>query len=178
MSVSDTAMPNGGAMFHEALLSSLPHPIVCIGSDSRVAFANPAAEQFFDTSAAMLKRQPLGRFLVPDSPLLQLVEQAQTRGMPSSVYGISIILPRLGERMVDATVTPVTDVPDAVLVVLQERSIAMKIDRHMTQKSLGNSVASDTRARNQEPAGRHQGRGTADRAECLGSRPVADTADL
>lgn len=134
--------PERGLSLHEAVLSSIPNPVVCIGQDARVAFANPAAEQFFDTSAAMLKRQPLSRFLVPDSPLLHLVEQAQTRGMPASVYGLSIILPRLGERMVDATVTPVTDLPDSVLVVLQERSIAMKIDRHMSQKSLGHSVAS------------------------------------
>ena len=127
---------------HEALLSSLPHPIVCIRQKDRVAFANPAAEQFFDTSAALLKRQPFDRFLAPESPLLHLVEQAQSRGVPASVFGIPILLPRLGERMVDATVTPVTDLPDAVLVVLQERSTAMKIDRHMNQKSLGNSVAS------------------------------------
>ncbi|MFN9780808.1 MAG: two-component system sensor histidine kinase NtrB [Alphaproteobacteria bacterium] len=142
MTGPDPAPEASGTALHEALLSAFPHPIVCIRPDARVAFANPAAELFFDTSAAMLQRHRLARFLVPDSPLLQLVEQAQARGIPASVHGISIILPRLGERVVDATVTPVTDIPDAVLVVLQERSIAMKIDRHMTQKSLGNSVAS------------------------------------
>lgn len=142
MSGSDAVPGTAEPLLHEALLSAFPHPIVCIRPDARVAFANPAAEQFFDTSAAMLKRYNLARFLVPDSPLLQLVEQAQARGIPASVHGISIILPRLGERVVDATVTPVTDLSDAILVVLQERSIAMKIDRHMTQKSLGNSVAS------------------------------------
>lgn len=127
---------------HEALLASVPHPILCIEGAGSVSYANPAAEQFFDTSAALLKRQAFGKFLVPDSPLLQLVEQAQQRGIPASVYSISLMLPRLGERIVDATITPVADVRDRVLVLLQERSIAMKMDRHLTQKSLGNSVAS------------------------------------
>lgn len=127
---------------HEALLASVPHPILCIQGADRVTYANPSAEQFFDTSAALLKRQDFGKFLVPDSPLLHLVEQAQQRGMPASVYGISLLLSRLGERIVDATITPVADLRDRVLVLLQERSIAMKIDRHLTQKSLGNSVSS------------------------------------
>ena len=127
---------------HEALLASVPHPILCIEGAGDVSYANPAAEQFFDTSAALLKRQAFGRFLVPDSQLLQLVEQAQQRGIPASVYGISLLLPRLGERIVDATITPVAEVRDRVLVLLQERSIAMKIDRHLIQKSLGNSVSS------------------------------------
>jgi two-component system nitrogen regulation sensor histidine kinase GlnL len=138
MNASDEQAPR----LHEALLASVPHPILCIAGAGSVSYANPAAEQFFDTSAALLKRQAFGKLVVPDSPLLQLVAQAQQRGIPASAYGISLMLPRLGERIVDATITPVTEVRDRVLVLLQERSIAMKMDRHLTQKSLGNSVAS------------------------------------
>ena len=128
--------------FQEALLAALPYPILAIEKGDRIRYANPAAEQFFDTSAPLLKRQSFGSLLVPDSPLLKLVDDAQTRGMPASVHGLAVVLPRLGERMVDATVTPVPDVATCVLVALQERSIAMKIDRHLSQKSLGQSVAS------------------------------------
>jgi two-component system nitrogen regulation sensor histidine kinase GlnL len=129
-------------LLHEALLAALPHPILAIEHADRIGYANPAAEQFFDTSAPLLKRHPFASLLVPDSPLLKLVDDANGRGMPASVHGLAVVLPRLGERIVDVTVTPVPDLPACVLVALQERSIAMKIDRHLSQKSLGQSVAS------------------------------------
>ena len=50
--------------------SALPMPILAIGAQQEVLFANPAAEQFFDTSAAMLRKQSLTDLIPFDSPLL------------------------------------------------------------------------------------------------------------
>ena len=44
---------------HDVLLSALPHPILVLGDDDRVLYANAAAEAFFSLSQGVLKRQVL-----------------------------------------------------------------------------------------------------------------------
>ncbi|MGE5535612.1 MAG: PAS domain-containing protein, partial [Acidobacteriota bacterium] len=64
----------------DAVLHALPHPVITIAADGTIANANVAAEQFFQASAAMLRRHML-RDLVPfGSPLLTLIEQVRQRG--------------------------------------------------------------------------------------------------
>ena len=40
----------------EAVLNSLPHPVIVVGPNGEVCDANAAAEQFFDVSATLLRR--------------------------------------------------------------------------------------------------------------------------
>jgi two-component system nitrogen regulation sensor histidine kinase GlnL len=48
----------------EAVLNSLPHPVLVIGHDGKVADANVAAESFFEVSVSLLRRNAM-RDLVP-----------------------------------------------------------------------------------------------------------------
>lgn len=130
------------ASFHEALLSTIPFPLVLVNDVDFVGFANPAAELFFDISASILKRQSLKSLITPDSAVFALIEQARRRGLAASEYGVEIVMPKVGSRIVDASVSPVSDVPGSVLVILQERSMAKIMDRHLSQIHLGNSVSS------------------------------------
>jgi two-component system nitrogen regulation sensor histidine kinase GlnL len=58
----------------DAMLNALPHPVIMVSPDGRIADANVAAEQFFEASIPMLRRNML-RDLVPfGSPLLTLIE--------------------------------------------------------------------------------------------------------
>lgn len=141
MSAGDPMPRERSSLLPEALLSALPYPLVCLEESGRIILANHAAEHFFDMSAAMMKRQAFARLLLPDCPLLAMTETAHRRGTAASEFGLKVTLPKLGERIVDATVTPVVDAPGAVLVLLQERTIARKIDRQLVQKHLGSSVA-------------------------------------
>jgi len=70
------AMVNSPA---DAMLHALPHPVIMVSADGKIADANVAAEQFFEASTAMLRRHLL-RELVPfGSPLLTLIEQVRQR---------------------------------------------------------------------------------------------------
>jgi two-component system, NtrC family, nitrogen regulation sensor histidine kinase GlnL len=40
----------------DVLLGALPHPIIVVGDENRVTYANAAAEVFLSTSLAILKR--------------------------------------------------------------------------------------------------------------------------
>ncbi|HVV60258.1 MAG TPA: nitrogen regulation protein NR(II) [Pseudolabrys sp.] len=125
----------------DAVLHALPHPVITVSADGKIADANVAAEQFFQGSIQMLRRHML-RELVPfGSPLLTLIEQVRQRGAAVNEYKVDLATPRNpGERLVDLHVAPLPEFPDHVVVMLQERTIADKMDRQLTHRGAARSV--------------------------------------
>ncbi len=141
MSLAQTHTPSPPASAAEAVLNSLPHPVIVVGADGRISDANSAAENFFDLSLPLLRRHVL-RDLVPfGSPLLALLEQVRNRGAAVNEYKVDLGTPRIpGERIVDLHVAPVLEQPGAVVVMLQQRTIADKMDRQLTHRGAARSV--------------------------------------
>ncbi|MFL6799758.1 MAG: two-component system sensor histidine kinase NtrB [Xanthobacteraceae bacterium] len=133
-----TPLPSGVA---DAVLDALPHPIIMVSADGRIANANAAAEAFFDASLPLLRRNEL-RDLVPfGSPLLSLIEQVRSRGAAVNEYKVDLGTPRNpGERLVDLHVAPLLERPGDIVVMLQERTIAEKMDRQLTHRGAARSV--------------------------------------
>src|SRR4029078_10827095 len=125
----------------DTVLNALPHPVLMIAPDGKIAEANVAAESFFEVSMLLLRRHAL-RDLVPfGSPLLALVEQVRNRGAAVNEYRVDLSAPRNpGERLVDLNVAPVPERPGHVVVNLQERTIAHKMDRQLPHRGAARSV--------------------------------------
>jgi two-component system, NtrC family, nitrogen regulation sensor histidine kinase GlnL len=125
----------------DAVLNALPHAVMVVAPDGKVADANVAAEAFFEVSLPLLRRNLL-RDLVPfGSPLLTLVEQVRVSGAAVNEYKVDLGTPRNpGDRAVDLHVAPLPEQPDFVVVMLQERSIADKMDRQLTHRGAARSV--------------------------------------
>jgi two-component system nitrogen regulation sensor histidine kinase GlnL len=119
----------------------LPHPVIMVAADGRIANANAAAESFFEASLPLLRRHVL-RELVPfGSPLLALIEQVRARGAAVNEYKVDLGTPRNpGERLVDLHVAPLPERAGHVVVMLQERTIADKMDRQLTHRGAARSV--------------------------------------
>ena len=125
----------------DAMLHALPHPVLMVAPDGKIADANVAAEHFFEASISLLRRHQL-RDLVPfGSPLLSLIEQVRKRGAAVNEYKVDLATPRNpGERIVDLHVAPLAEYPEHVVVMLQERTIADKMDRQLTHRGAARSV--------------------------------------
>lgn len=124
-----------------AVLDALPHPVILVRGDGVIEEANMAAQAFFQASVNVLRRHPLEYFVPFGSPLLSLIEQVRTRGAPVNEYRVDLGTPRNGgERMVDIYVSPVVEGDENVVVVLQERTIADKIDRQLTHRGAARTV--------------------------------------
>jgi two-component system nitrogen regulation sensor histidine kinase GlnL len=125
----------------DIVLNALPHPVLMVGADGKIADANVAAEAFFEVSMPLLRRHAL-RDLVPfGSPLLALIEQVRSRNAPVNEYRVDLSTPRNpGERVVDLHVAPVAERPGDVVVMLLERTIADKMDRQLTHRGAARSV--------------------------------------
>lgn len=125
----------------DAILHALPHPVIMVSPDGRIADANVAAEAFFEASIPMLRRHKLSELVPFGSPLLALVDQVRERGAAVNEYKVDLATPRNpGERLVDLHVAPLSEYPGHVVVMLQERTIADKMDRQLTHRGAARSV--------------------------------------
>ena len=125
----------------EAILNALPNPVLLVAPDGKIVDANMAAESFFEISTQFLQRQSLKELVPFGSPLLALIDQVRVDGSPVNEYKVDLGTPRIGgDRQVDLHVAPLTERPGHIVVMLQERTIADKMDRQLTHRSAARSV--------------------------------------
>ena len=120
-----------GSSLESTIANALPMPVLIVGVHGDLIYVNSAAEQFFASGRSMLLRQKLADLVPFGSPLLQLVRQARERGASIAERNVDLSTPRLGERLADAVLTPAPTPEGAVIVVLQERSLARRLDRQL-----------------------------------------------
>jgi len=127
---------------HDLLLAALPHPILVLAEDARVIYANTAAEVFFESSQALLKRQRLEEIVAFGCPLVALVREVHRTGFTINEYGVGIATPKSqAQRIVDIHSGPLPESPELTLVMLQQRSMAQMIERQLTHRAAARSVS-------------------------------------
>jgi len=125
----------------ESVLNALVTAVIVVDLGQVIVHVNNAAEQLLRNSAANLRGQRLDELLPSDSPLFALIEQARTGGYPVAEYDVTLATPRIGQQFVNVHATPLPERPDAVVLSIQERSIAAKIDRQLTHRGAARSVS-------------------------------------
>ncbi len=125
-----------------SLLNALPHPVLMIGEDNRIEYANSPAEDFFQASSSFLYRQTLDEVAAFGSPLLALVAQVRREGSAVNEYGVDLGSPKIGtHRLVDIHAGPLPEMPDKILVMLQQRTMAQMIERQLTHRGAARTVS-------------------------------------
>jgi two-component system, NtrC family, nitrogen regulation sensor histidine kinase GlnL len=125
----------------DLIVNALPLPVLTIGAGGDILHANAAAENFFAHSLRVLQRQRLSELMPFGSPVVSLVEEVRQRAASVSEYRVDVGSPRIGvERIVDVFATPLGDSSDAVVLMLQERTMADKMDRQLTNRGAARSV--------------------------------------
>jgi len=124
------------------LLSALPNPVLALDGQNRIVDANAAAEAFFEMGLAALRRQRIDDLLPFSSPVLGLLEQARQRRAAINEYRVDLGTPRIGaERVADIHAAPLSDDANSLVLMLQERTIADKMDRQLTYRGAARSVS-------------------------------------
>jgi len=138
--------PAAGSLQSEAgalrsILDAVPSPLLVLDARNAIRMANAAAENFFHASASSLKRMRLEDIVPFSSPLNRLIEQVRDSQATVNEYGVQIGTPRTGgERQVDLQAAAVIEQPGSVILILQQRSMAHKIDRQLTHRSAARTV--------------------------------------
>jgi two-component system, NtrC family, nitrogen regulation sensor histidine kinase GlnL len=123
-----------------AILAALPDPVIVVERTGQIRFVNPAAEQFFGSSAAALCGSALADLVAPHSPLLSLVHSVWRVGNTISEYDILLEGPRFGSRSVTIQGALTGEGADTLVLTLHERSIADMMDRHLNHRSAARSI--------------------------------------
>ena len=122
------------------ILGALPDPVIVIDRNGHVRVVNPAAEQFLGSGAAALCGGALAALVAPHSPLLSLVESVWRVGNTISEYDILLEGPRFGSRLVTIQGALTGERADMLVLTLHERSMADKMDRHLTHRNAARSI--------------------------------------
>jgi two-component system nitrogen regulation sensor histidine kinase GlnL len=126
----------------DAIVNALPLPVLLVDEVNRIVEANSAAEAFFETSRSLILRNKLEELLPFGSPVVALVDEARRRGGSMNEYRVDVGTPRIGgDRVVDVFVAPAGEGDARVVLLLQERTIAEKIDRQLTHRGAARSVS-------------------------------------
>ena len=121
------------------ILSSLPQPLLLVGADDRIVYANDRAEVLLGAGRETLAGRGMGSLVGQTSPVLDLLRNVRRDRSAITQYGIAWPTPDRADREVDVDAGPAGD--EAVIVVVQERSIADKIDRQLTHQGAARSVS-------------------------------------
>ncbi len=124
----------------DSVLNALGTAVIVIDGGNAIVHINSAGEQFMQGSAAHLRGRGLVDLLPVDNPLFSLIEQVRETGNAVSEYGVTLESPRIGRHFVNLQATVLAEGSDRVVVTLQQRSIADKIDRQLTHRGAARSV--------------------------------------
>jgi two-component system nitrogen regulation sensor histidine kinase GlnL len=114
-----------------AILGAVPVPVVVLDAEDRFAFANAAAEQFFQASAASLAQHRLQDLLPGDNRVFALLHQVRQTDSQVSDHDLALESPRLARRGVSAHGAPMPELAGAVVLTLQDGSTAQMLDRQL-----------------------------------------------
>ena len=104
---------NNGDAEGSAVLNALPDPVLVVGSDNKLIYANNAAEQLFRASRAYMSERVLSDLIPHDSPVLLLVERVRQGESSVSQHGVRLESPRIGEHLVRVDGAPMAVEPKA-----------------------------------------------------------------
>lgn len=134
--------PEQSAFAANVLLQSLPSPVLVISADDRIVAANAAAEEFFSVSQSMLKRMGLEDMVPFASPLYTAAARLRATGTTLSEYGVNLGTPRTGgARSVDIQAGVIPENPGCIILVIQQRSVALAFDRQLNNLQAARSVS-------------------------------------
>ncbi len=114
-----------------AILAALPVAAVVLDEEDRVRFANPAAELFFQHSAASLAGMTLRDLLPEDNRLFDVLEQVRRHDAPVYDHDLALESPRMRRFGVAVQGAPLPELPGGVVLTLQNASTAQMLDRQL-----------------------------------------------
>ena len=135
-------MPTLRAGTADAVLDALPHPVIMVAADGthrQRQCRGGILLRGVDAAAAPSPAARPGAVRQPAAGAGRPGARAR-RARSTNTGSISARRAIRGERLVDLYVAPLPERPDHVVVMLQERTIADKIDRQLTHRGAARSV--------------------------------------
>ncbi len=79
---------------YPSLLNAIAHPVLIVSETGQIKYVNAAAENFFEMSAPILRRQKIKDLLMFDNPLLSLISKVFEKHVAVNEYEVQFEMPR------------------------------------------------------------------------------------
>lgn len=123
------------------ILNAVPHPILVIGDENEITYANASAELFYHLGLSQLQKQTIEKLLPFGCPIINAIDQVRKTSGSYNEYGINIATPRLkGNFIVDVFCGPIGDGSSSILIQFQLRSMAQMIERQLSYRGAARTV--------------------------------------
>jgi two-component system nitrogen regulation sensor histidine kinase GlnL len=124
---TDNLMDDAAGISSLQVLASLPNPLFILDSDNCFVYLNQAAEMFFRSSQVILSGIPLDSFVPPDANLFSMLRRARDQNVSVGDQGLELAGPKMGLKVVNVQITPFGEMPQKLIVSLQERALAERL---------------------------------------------------
>lgn len=125
---------------YDALWNAIPHPALALNPAGAVSAFNAAAEQFFSMSARGVQGRSFDEFAPPGTRLATLIAQAREEESSLAERDVEMQWADEKPREVDVQICPIGPDDRSLLVLLQPRSIAEKMNRNLAHQGAARSV--------------------------------------
>ena len=126
------------ARLYEAAWNAQPYPSLMIDGQDRIAHANLAAEIYLGLSERQMRGRALERFTGEGSLMAAMIGQVRAHGVSYAQHDIELSWADAKPRLTNIQVAPIDG--GMVLLQLQPRTIAEKMDRSLFSRSAARSV--------------------------------------
>lgn len=123
------------------VLDALPHPVIMVGNNNQIIYANQSTENFLQSSLSIICKRTIDYFMPFGSPVLALVEQVRSTNSSFNEYKVDVSSPRLGkDKLVDVYASTSSNIEGSVVLQFLPRGVAEKIDRQLTHRGAARTV--------------------------------------
>ena len=119
---------------------SLPIPVLIVDSNDLIDDVNPAAELFLNVSKKSLAGYPVWDKVFMATPLGDVFGRVRAGKSALFVNAVNVGTGNRKPVSCDVRIAPLTDPPDHVLLLLENRELAGRLDRGMSAKSAAKSA--------------------------------------
>ncbi|MEY3002879.1 MAG: hypothetical protein RLZZ491_55 [Pseudomonadota bacterium] len=123
-----------------SLWASLPIPAVICDADNLILDVNPAAELFLNASTKTLMGHPIWDKIFVAAPLEDAFARVRDASAPLFLNTVDVGTGSRKPVSCDVQIAPLADKPDHVLVLLENRELAGRLDRAMSSKTAAKSA--------------------------------------
>ena len=120
--------------------ASLPVPAFLLGADDTIVAANPAAEQFLNTSAKSLRGAPVFDKLAIDAPLEGAFNRVRNDHSALFINNVDVSGGNSAPVQCNIQIAPMVGEADDVLLLMEPRQLADRLGRSHSVKSSARSA--------------------------------------
>ncbi|MDH5797712.1 MAG: ATP-binding protein [Paracoccaceae bacterium] len=124
----------------DAIWNSLPVPAFILNEKDEIDDINPAAEQFLNTSARMLKGAPVFDRLAVDAPLEDVFSRVRTNHSALFINNVDVSGGNSAPVQCNIQIAPLTGNAGFVLLMMEPRHLADRLGRSHSVKSSARSA--------------------------------------